>query len=560
MAIGAFTRWLAALAAACVLLLAHHPARAQAGVVGQPVAVCVRPAAPGTTPSAILDRPAGFDCTTDQRRFGPGDYWVVSEPLNIGANAPARIRIASLWQESATLYARYADGGTIRLAGDGRATSRRLQLGAIVEYELPVRGVAATRLLWRIDGSANMRGVLVGAHAATPAQSARSNIVLAALYAGFGGLCASLLLYNVALYGALRHRFQLAYCVMVAALMVYALSSSGALAWAWPGIANNDRLRVNYLALALSGTSALAFARFFFEPRVFAGWVGRAVWAACAAVLGTAVAFVLCAPWQAKLLDQVGACSFILLLLTVIPILWRAWRLRSNYLWLFAFAWAGPIGLATVRIANNFGLIGYSFLVDNSTLMAMAIEALTSSLAIAYRIRVLSVERDEAREHEIAARLLADTDPLTGLLNRRAFLSRAIGREGDQTLLVLDIDHFKQVNETIGHDGGDEVLRVVARALRQAMPAGALVARIGGEEFVCLCDAAEAMPASAVLDRLRGERMPFDVVVTSSIGVCTGPLVREVDWKMLYRQADRALFAAKAAGRDRARDAAQLAA
>ena len=53
-------------------------------------------------------------------------------------------------------------------------------------------------------------------------------------------------------------------------------------------------------------------------------------------------------------------------------VLWRAWRLRSNYLWLFALAWAGPITLACSRIGNSFGLVGYSFLVDNSTLLAMA--------------------------------------------------------------------------------------------------------------------------------------------------------------------------------------------
>ncbi len=75
-----------------------------------------------------------------------------------------------------------------------------------------------------------------------------------------------------------------------------------------------------------------------------------------------------------------------------------------------------------------------------------------------------------------------------------------------------------------------------------------------------VCDAADAISPGAVLDRLSAERMPFDVSVTSSIGACTGPLAREVDWKALYRQADRALFAAKAAGRDRARDAGDLAA
>lgn len=559
MRVTASAYWFAAIAATLIGLLNPAPAQAQAGTVGAPIAVCVKRVDAADRAAALVTQPRGFDCTTEQRRFGPGDYWVVSAPISAGKNWPARIRIASLWQKSANLWALYADGAIRMLPGDGRATSQRIQLGAIVEYRLPVRGVPVVRLLWRVDGAANMRGILLAARSASATQSAYSNIVLASLYAGFAGLCVSLLLYNLALFGALRHRFQLAYCVMVGGLMLYALSSSGALAWIVPDVANNDRLRVNHLALALSGVSALVFARTFFEERVFAGWLGRATWLVCAAVLGSALLFAVAAPWQAVLLDRLYAGSFALLLGITAPILWRAWRLRSNYLWLFALAWAGPIALAMTRTANSFGLTGYNFLVDNSTLAAMALEALLSSLAIAYRVRLVSRERDEAREQEIAARLLADSDPLTGLINRRAFLRQAIGRAGEQTLLIVDIDHFKRVNETIGHDGGDEVLRGVARALRRAIRADTLMARIGGDEFAIVTDAADAIAPDRVLDALRGVRMPFDVVVTASIGTCTGALAREVDWKALYRQADRALFAAKAAGRDRARDASTLA-
>lgn len=550
----------AAFAACCPAAQAQRQVQTGAGVADTPIPLCVKRVAPGDQALQLLAHPNGFDCATDQRRWGPGDYWVVSRSVTADPQAAARIRIASVWQRRLTLWVRYADGFVARRAGDGRALSRHIQLGAIVEWRLPLRHAGVTRVLWRVDGAANMRGIVIGAQTVTAAQSVRSNLILAALYAGFAGLCASLLLYNVALFGALRHRFQLAYCLMVATLLVYALSSSGVLAWLVPDIANNDRLRVNYVALALSAVSALAFARTYFEQRVFAGWLNRAADGVTALILGSALLFAALAPWHAKLLDQLYTTSFISLLLIAPPILWRAWRRNSNYLWLFAVAWVAPIGLASVRIANNFGLVGYGFWVDNATLIAMAVEALTSSLAIAYRISMLTQERDEAREQEIAARLLAATDPLTGLLNRRAFLDRAIGREGLQTLLILDIDHFKRVNETIGHDGGDEVLRLVSRALRAAMPAGALVARIGGEEFAAVCDAADAVSPASVLDRLRAERMPFDVRVTSSIGACTGPLAREVDWKALYRQADRALFAAKAAGRDRARDAGQLAA
>jgi diguanylate cyclase (GGDEF)-like protein len=484
----------------------------------------------------------------------------LSEPVRIPAGEAAHIRIASLWQDRAILFARFADGATVRLAGDGHATTRRMQLGAIIEYALPARDRPVTRLLWRVDGATNMRGVLIGSRWASSSESARSNMVLAALYAAFGGLCISLLIHNLALFGALRHRFQLAYCVMVAALLAYACSSSGLLAWLLPDMANNDRLRVNYVTLALSATGALLFARTFFEERIFAGWLDHLIRIVCVAVIGSAVLFVSLAPWRAELLDKLYAASFGCLLLVAAPILWRAWRLRSNYLWLFGVAWMGPVGFASLRLANSFGFIDYSFLVDNSTLLAMASEAITSSLAIAYRIRLLSRERDEAREQEVEARLLANTDSLTGLLNRRAFLHQAIGRAGNQTLLLLDIDHFKLVNDTLGHDGGDEVLRVVARTLRGAVPDGGLVARLGGEEFACLCDADQAPTPDSVLERLRAARMPYDITVTSSVGVCTGPLVREADWKALYRRADQALFAAKAAGRDRARDAAVLAA
>jgi len=181
------------------------------------------------------------------------------------------------------------------------------------------------------------------------------------------------------------------------------------------------------------------------------------------------------------------------------------------------------------------------------------VEALLSSLAIAYRMRLLGTERDAAREGEIAALLLADTDPLTGLLNRRAFLNQAIGRAGEQILMIADLDHFKEVNETIGHDGGDEVLRVFARTLRQSVPPEALVARIGGEEFAILTPIACAIEPREILARLRAGRMPYDVSVTASIGTCSGPLLRETDWKALYACADRALFEAKNDGRDRVR-------
>ncbi|WP_404367555.1 diguanylate cyclase domain-containing protein [Sphingomonas sp. MMS24-J45] len=503
------------------------------------------------TPAALLAGRGQFDCTASQTSFGPGDFWVRSGPLS--RTGEVRVRSMSVWQKRATLYAYYADGAVFSTTFDDHAASRRIVLGAILEQPLPARAAPLVRLLWHIEGSPNMRAILRDPRIATPAQSELFNLAMAAVYAAFAGLCIALLCYNFAVWTALRHRFQLAYCAMVACLLLYAFSTSGALAWAWPAIANTDRIRVNYLMLGLSSIAAFAFARAFFERRVFAGRFGRIAWWASAIMLAATLGYVLFAQYDVHLFDTLYCWAFVGQLVVIPPLLWRAWRMRSNYLWLFAVAWAAPIGLASLRVANSINLISSSFWLDNSTILSMSLEALLSSIAIAYRLRLLSAERDAAREGEIAARLLADTDPLTGLLNRRAFLQQAIGRAGEQTLMIADLDHFKRVNETIGHDGGDEVLRVFARTLRQSLPPEALVARIGGEEFAIVTPSAFSVEPGEILARLRAGRMPYDVSVTASIGTCSGPLLRETDWKALYACADRALFEAKSAGRDRCR-------
>lgn len=537
------------------------PAEARSAVTGAPLATCVARARDGDRPATMFAAAARFDCVHRQTWFGSGDYWVISQPLAgvHGIESRSRVRIGSVWQDSVTLYALYPGGKIRGWRFDGRQASRHLQLGAMIEWPLPPDIGPPTRLMWHVEGSANLRGILISPTIATPSESARANLTMAAIYAGFGGLCLALLIYNLAMWGALRHPFQLAYCAMVAALLLYALTSSGALAWLAPTMLNNDRLRLNYVLLCTAAATALTFARYFFVPAVTAGWVGKAVNAITAASVAATAFVALFAPWHIQLLDAAFSLAFAAIIVVVFPIIRRARAERSPYLWLFAIAWAAPILFAAMRLLGNLALIPWSFWLDNSTILSMAFEAIISTLAIAYRIRLLSLERDEAIEREVIAARLADTDPLTALLNRRAFLRQAIGREGKQALMLTDIDHFKRINETLGHDGGDEVLRVFARVLRQAAP-GALVARMGGEEFAILCPADRAVTPDAVLTKLRSSRMPFDLTVTASIGACTGPLATEADWKTMYRRADRALFDAKQGGRDRARFAPPIAA
>ena len=249
------------------------------------------------------------------------------------------------------------------------------------------------------------------------------------------------------------------------------------------------------------------------------------------------------------MLDQAVLLGFMVLLIFLIAVLVQAWRRRSNFLWAFAIAWGTPIGLAMFRVLHALHLIEWPW-IDQSTVLSMGVEALVASLGVAYRIYLLSRERDLARADERVARRLADTDPLTGLFNRRAFLEQAIGRSGPQTLILADIDHFKRINDLLGHDGGDEVLRIFANALGEAAGMDMLIARIGGEiRAARRCRTrpprGAARPASRHPLSLRSVRHRQSRRVHR-------PDRRRSDWRLLYREADQALFAAKDAGRDRA--------
>src|SRR5690606_487223 len=107
------------------------------------------------------------------------------------------------------------------------------------------------------------------------------------------------------------------------------------------------------------------------------------------------------------------------------------------------------------------------------------------------------------------AQKLANTDPLTGLANRRCTLDwldrlvRASQEVGEPlSALIFDIDHFKRVNDTLGHQAGDEVLRRVAEIARAQLRTEDLVGRIGGEEFVCILPGVSTTEARALAERL----------------------------------------------------------
>jgi diguanylate cyclase (GGDEF)-like protein len=159
----------------------------------------------------------------------------------------------------------------------------------------------------------------------------------------------------------------------------------------------------------------------------------------------------------------------------------------------------------------------------------------------------------------LALRRTADTDGLTGIANRRIFdetmareLARAVRSGEELSLVLLDIDHFKRLNDTHGHQVGDDVLRRVAQALADGTRTYDIAARYGGEEFAIVLPRTPHEDAGAVAERLR--RCAVDAEgepgVTLSAGVATFPRDAS-DVAGLIARADEALYASKRAGRDR---------
>lgn len=159
----------------------------------------------------------------------------------------------------------------------------------------------------------------------------------------------------------------------------------------------------------------------------------------------------------------------------------------------------------------------------------------------------------------------ASTDELSGLLTRRALNERTaawqadvLARERLPVVVLLDVDHFKRINDTHGHERGDHVLRAVSGRLRGALRAGTPLSRWGGEEFLVLLDAASLDEAGATAERLRAAvgDTPFGfgaaaLPVTISLGVAPWPAGGA--FSRAVAEADAALYAAKRGGRDQAR-------
>jgi len=207
-----------------------------------------------------------------------------------------------------------------------------------------------------------------------------------------------------------------------------------------------------------------------------------------------------------------------------------------------------PVQLYGILILGDFNFVYAVALVSNSTGFIL--------VSIGFLASMLIAEHNQLTQ-------LTFTDPLTGLFNRRGLdhavallLSSAKRNKNSVSAITMDLDFFKSINDTYGHDGGDFVLKEFSRELLHQARSSDACSRLGGEEFVIILPATTKANAMQVAERIRRsvEEKELNyggkaIKITCSFGVST--LSTEIDMDYLLKQADKALYQAKADGRNR---------
>jgi len=278
------------------------------------------------------------------------------------------------------------------------------------------------------------------------------------------------------------------------------------------------------------------------------------------------------------------------------------WRQGFFPAFLYLCGYGLVLGSVSVLLLRTTGVLQPSLLNAYAFPMAVAAESILFSFALAYRIQTLKQEKADAlqqadrektarlaqvqanaaelqysvaqRTAELAAtneRLLqreqelqhaAFHDPLTELPNRRYLIERCESALANATrhnesvaLMLIDLDHFKPINDRYGHDAGDLMLQEIAKRLREHVRGGDAIARLGGDEFSVLVSGAEAEPQAREIAARLLEALSKPVLygaerlsVTISIGIALYPR-HAGHFASLYKAADEALYAAKARGR-----------
>ncbi|MBX9915574.1 MAG: sensor domain-containing diguanylate cyclase [Pseudomonadaceae bacterium] len=374
------------------------------------------------------------------------------------------------------------------------------------------------------------------------------------VYGMIYGFLLSLIVYNSMLFIGLRERSYLYYSIYLGlfTLLNFAYSGHG-FAWIWPA-SPQLQSHIILLSMLLFGCSGLLFTSSFLGLAEHAPRALRLL----QALVGLGItALIISLILKSPVAEVLIAFSFSLLYAVSMPLLGLA-TLRQRHVagrYYLAATLCGLFGtlITTLTVWGALPFTGWNY---GAIKIGIILQATLLALGLSLKVRQQQIEK-------IQAERLAEHDPLTGLLNRRGFNQQAEilwstcpRNQRPLTLIMLDLDHFKLINDQHGHLIGDQVLQASAQLLSHACRAGDILARWGGEEFLFLLPDTDLEQARLFAERLRHaiaahclSRGTEQIHFTASFGVaerqhhlCLDALIDEVDVL---------LYAAKQNGRNR---------
>jgi diguanylate cyclase (GGDEF)-like protein len=526
--------------------------------------------------------------------FGDGAYWFHGRLFNRG-NPEERWLLVLQYSllDNVDVYARYPDGRVDHLAsGDKLPFSARSIRYRQPNFWLELPQSTEVELLVRVQSESSMQAPLIIYTFGAFAELERDAQLGIGIY---DGILLALFFYNLILWLSLRDSSHFWYMCHLAGFGLVLFCLNGlAFEYLWPTspwLANH----AIPLAMCFAQIAMHQFARTFLElPQRWP--LGDKISLAFIVFMALLAVASLWVPYRTSV--RIGTLS---VFLTVPLIVFQAFHaIRHNYrpARLFLAAWTMLLLGTAVYAMVSFGLLPKNLFTEYGIQFGSALEMILLSFALAYRYASLRSENEnvvrEANEQlernvsrrtaELSAALeqLAEAnsrlresnrrDVLTGMFNRRHFrdvfeqlLQQAHETRQPLSLMLIDLDHFKQVNDDYGHLAGDECLRALARMLNQclASESGAVVARFGGEEFVVVLPGVASPRVLDVAERVRQHigKEPVhyagrEIRITASIGVHSVPAGATATADEVLHYADDALYSAKNAGRNRVHAAA----
>ena len=501
----------------------------------------------GATPSGYHDR------WLWQRVAVPASVQAIEGPWVLLIDQPRfRTIIATI---------RYDDGSYWHDRIDANAVGDHWAIGGYLQFVVPPRAAKPAAITVGFERLAawelirKVRAVSVDQYI----DIARSWLLLMGIIAG---AVASGLIYSLFLVAGLRYSYLSHYALWTLCVLIHTLFWSNVIFLLFPQFAGPWGVRINLWSAGATMFFSLSFFVTFFEPgrlpRAFLRYlIGLGAVIVAVAVLGS-FEDLTPAYRATQLFDLLMMLAVISVLGGTIVAISRGSRAGIFYL----AAWTPPIIALVLRIARNFGIIPHSEIIDQAVFVAAAFQVLLLAIALADRFVRFRRERDSATLEREQLRTLAETDQLTGLYNRRGFIARiqAMLAPDDEAvgLILLDLDLFKSVNDTHGHDVGDIVLMRIGRTMLQCLQTSDVAGRMGGEEFAIASPGADRGTLKILAERIRREveACKLDDLlgeggqVTVSIGIVNNRS-EPGGFEKLYRAADQALYAAKRDGRNR---------